>query len=499
LSNVTVETVDEVLAAIAAVAADGGDAATAFGIAAKQDPAGTLASLVPLMNGPDQSMSTRCGPGPFLSVADLYGFDDETFVHRAFQRILGRAADPHGLATYCGALARGDVTRVGVLVGILTSDEARGRSVRIKGLRLARTLDRIGRAPGLGRALGLISILLRLPQLIKGIEQRLSATEASERTVQAQIKAVATGTREALREVEDSLETLRIRIEETEEAPRTLEALGRRVETAYAGADAMRNWGLREAHLLSSFLADARERLSAQEVGTTLGSAVQLLEVHRLDDLYVAFENRFRGSEKEIERRLLRYVSLIRSTVLECGGRPVLDIGCGRGEWLSLLRGVGVSCHGIDSNAAMAEICRAKSLDISEGDALAFLRQSPEGAYAAVTGFHIIEHLEFPDIVSLLDAAYRVLTPGGVILFETPNPESLVVSAFTFHLDPTHKHPLPPELMRFLAQARGFDETRIIRADRDCDLSQAETGWTPNDVNSWFTAHPEYALWARRA
>jgi SAM-dependent methyltransferase len=225
---------------------------------------------------------------------------------------------------------------------------------------------------------------------------------------------------------------------------------------------------------------------------------VRNLEAHYLDNLYTAIENRFRGPEHDIENRLLRYIPLIRSTVSGEGGRPVLDIGCGRGEWLGLLRNAQIACQGVEINKAMIEICRAKSLDISENDALTFLRQTSEGAYSAITGFHLIEHMEFQDLITLLDSAYRALVPGGVILFETPNPESLVVSAFTFFLDPTHKHPLPPELMRFLAEARGFQETRIIRVDRDCDLSQPETGWMPNDVNSWFNAQPDYALWARR-
>ncbi len=117
---------------------------------------------------------------------------------------------------------------------------------------------------------------------------------------------------------------------------------------------------------------------------------------------------------------------------------------------------------------------------------------------AAITGFHIVEHIGFKDLVRLFDEARRVLMPGGIVLFETPNPENLVVGACTFHYDPTHNKPLPPDYLRFVAEARGFDATRIIRIAEDCDLSQPESGFAPAEINDWFRQPPDYALYARK-
>ena len=133
-----------------------------------------------------------------------------------------------------------------------------------------------------------------------------------------------------------------------------------------------------------------------------------------------------------------------------------------------------------------------------DGDAIAYLETLPEGSLGAITGFHIVEHIPFKSLVRLVDAARCALAPGGVILFETPNPENLVVGACTFHYDPTHIRPLPPDYLRFIAEARGFTDARIIRKDEDCNLAEPESGFAPEEINDWFRQPPDYALYARK-
>ena len=140
-------------------------------------------------------------------------------------------------------------------------------------------------------------------------------------------------------------------------------------------------------------------------------------------------------------------------------GERVLDIGCGRGEFLSLLKRNNIATRGIDLNGAMVQEAKALDLDVLEGDAIAYLRSLPDNSLAAITGFHIVEHISFKELVSLFDTANRVLMPGGLVLFETPNPENLVVGACTFNYDPTHNKPLPPDYLRFIAEAR--DEAQV--------------------------------------
>src|SRR5690606_20333342 len=110
----------------------------------------------------------------------------------------------------------------------------------------------------------------------------------------------------------------------------------------------------------------------------------------------------------------------------------------------------------------------------------------------------VVEHLPFRALVALFDEALRVLAAGGAILFETPNPENLVVGACTFNYDPTHMKPLPPDLLRFLADARGYGDARIIRTPEDCLLDRPESGFAPAEINDWFRQPPDYALFARK-
>jgi O-antigen chain-terminating methyltransferase len=157
-----------------------------------------------------------------------------------------------------------------------------------------------------------------------------------------------------------------------------------------------------------------------------------------------------------------------------------------------------IATRGIDLNGAMVAEAKALDLDVLEGDAIAYLRSLPDHSLGAITGFHIVEHIGFKDLVSLFDIANRVLMPGGLVLFETPNPENLVVGACTFHYDPTHNKPLPPDYLRFVAEARGFTNARIIRKDEDCDLTQPESGFEPQEVNDWFRQPADYALYAQK-
>jgi O-antigen chain-terminating methyltransferase len=180
-----------------------------------------------------------------------------------------------------------------------------------------------------------------------------------------------------------------------------------------------------------------------------------------LDALYVAFEDRFRGSREMIRERLRVYLPLVHKAI-DAEPLPVLDLGCGRGEWLALLGDEGVPARGVDSNRVMVSECRQRGLHATLGKGLEYLRGLPDGSLSAVTGFHIIEHLEFETLIKLLDESMRALRPGGLLIFETPNPQNLLVASYSFYFDPTHRHPLPSPLVKFLAEARGFTQLEIL-------------------------------------
>ncbi|MEQ9370497.1 MAG: class I SAM-dependent methyltransferase [Coleofasciculus chthonoplastes F3-SA18-01] len=177
---------------------------------------------------------------------------------------------------------------------------------------------------------------------------------------------------------------------------------------------------------------------------------------HQFDAFYVAFEEQFRGSREEVRDKLNVYLPLIENAKIGTPESPILDVGCGRGEWLELLRESGYSAQGIDINRVMLEQCHTRELEVSQGDAIAYLQHLPDSSLGAVTGFHIIEHLPFTVLMKLFDETMRVLQPSGLIIFETPNPRNLLVGSGDFYRDPTHVNPIHPDTIAYIAILKGF-------------------------------------------
>ena len=178
------------------------------------------------------------------------------------------------------------------------------------------------------------------------------------------------------------------------------------------------------------------------------------------EGLYVALEDRFRGDPATIRQRQSHYIPYIKDIVTT--GKPLLDLGCGRGEWLSVLRDAGVPAKGIDSNRACINDCNQLGLNVELADLVEYLTSLPEKSLGAITMFQVMEHLPFPVLLNVLRAALQALIPGGVFIGEVPNSETLSVGASTFWIDPTHEKPLFPGLLIFLAEEIGFGKAEGV-------------------------------------
>jgi SAM-dependent methyltransferase len=224
------------------------------------------------------------------------------------------------------------------------------------------------------------------------------------------------------------------------------------------------------------------------------------------EELYEDLEDTFRGTRERIVEISREYVGDIESVP---GSGPVIDVGCGRGEWLEVLRDESIPSYGIDTNEVVVERCVARGLDVRVGDALAHLREQPEGSVRAVTGFHLAEHLSLDTLVGLIDAALVALQPGGLLVLETPNPTNILVGSASFYLDPTHIKPLHPQFLEFLALQRGFAdaEVRFLHAEdgprlEATDLDEHDPDRTQElaDRINWALFGPlDYAVLARKA
>jgi len=181
---------------------------------------------------------------------------------------------------------------------------------------------------------------------------------------------------------------------------------------------------------------------------------------------YSAFEDHFRGDPMEIRQKLAVYLPFVRMINID-ESHPVLDIGCGRGEWLSLLRDNGIPSLGVEMNENFVASCKKAGLQVEAMDLFEYFKSFPDKRFSLITGFHVIEHFSPEKQVELLEILFDRMVPDGILLLETPNPENSTVGACNFYIDPTHRKPLPPPLLEFFALQAGFTVSRIVRLNRD--------------------------------
>jgi O-antigen chain-terminating methyltransferase len=182
------------------------------------------------------------------------------------------------------------------------------------------------------------------------------------------------------------------------------------------------------------------------------------LDALAAESVYAALEDQMRGSVETIARRQASYVELIEA--LPDGGE-VVDLGCGRGEFLKLLSEKGITAQGVDLSATFVEECGDQGLSVKREDLLDYLRSCPDNSMRAVVSFQVLEHLPFPMLLRVFAEAFRVLKPGGLFLGETPNGANLAVGGSTFWLDHTHVRPLHPELLKHLAKYYGYEQIQV--------------------------------------
>lgn len=177
-----------------------------------------------------------------------------------------------------------------------------------------------------------------------------------------------------------------------------------------------------------------------------------------LAEVQPALLEAFRGPEAEIHHRLDHYLDALSVAA------PVLDLGCGRGELLLMLREAGIEATGIEGDGAVAETARRRGLDVVEGDVLSVLETLPDASRGAVTAIHLFEHLGPTTLLAVIAEIRRVLRPGGKLIIESPNPHSLRVGAALYWVDPTHRRPLMPETLELYLKTAGFevDERELL-------------------------------------
>jgi 2-polyprenyl-3-methyl-5-hydroxy-6-metoxy-1,4-benzoquinol methylase len=470
--NVPKLDLDEMMARIRAEVADRGRQAEETGPA----------------NGSDLSSAVPDTAGFALTAHELLALPVAEFVRASHLALLGREPQPDEFVGLRDRLLVGKVGRMRVLREFRSSGEGRARHLRVEGLMREFVWDRIYWSPPakFGRLVGRIAAAIwRLPRNIRQFIARVETLERRASDAGLAIKAIHSN-RAADRQtaaahasqVQREMEQLRGRTDTINRAlsdrAQAIEGRARAIEGSAARTKAEIDAQIAEIHttLIDHWrnIVDYKLRADALRVSASPASApaangpatARAEKAHLLDPLYLSFEDRYRGTRADIKQRQSVFVALVEACVRATGGAPVVDLGCGRGEWLEVLADSGIAAQGYDMNRIAVEECRQRGLDARSGEAIEALAALPDNSCSVVTGFHIIEHLPFEALVALIDHALRVLRPGGAIVLETPNPANVIVAAERFYFDPTHRNPLPSELTSYLLKSRGFGEIEVL-------------------------------------
>ncbi len=212
-----------------------------------------------------------------------------------------------------------------------------------------------------------------------------------------------------------------------------------------------------ELRVQKNVFEEVLSELKAMKDGSFKDSAsLEELKSQVRDPEYVRFEQAHRGDEEEIKWKQKQYLPYFK----EKG--KVLDLGCGRGEFLELLKEAGVPAAGVELNRDMVAHCLRKGLDVVQGDGLVFLRELADNSLGGIFLAQVIEHLDPETLRDLVRLSFAKLTPGGVLLAETINPQCLTTFSGAFYLDLSHRNPIHPEAARFLWEALGFRQVAVL-------------------------------------
>ena len=372
-------------------------------------------------------------------------YDDLEFVEKAFLGILQRPADETGLSEYVHFLRNGG-DKESILIILLSSDEAKKNTVVVTGLRWHRMLKRLRRILPNSRY-----IVHKIDKLDRFFApwNRSNPALGHQLGVQRALNHHAQATSLYL---EQHLQTYS---EQAVLQAAQIKQLSMQVQVNQSDLATSRG----HTHSLLS-------RLEGGPPGDNLGpiKSSQLNEQHKFDAFYLAFEDACRGTDEETSSKLQPYVPYIQQVVDQFGPlTSAVDIGCGRGEWLDLLRQLNIVAHGVDLNQVMIDHCLVQGHKVEQADALIWMQQQQPQSQHLVSSFHVIEHIPFNEYYLWFEQFSRILAPGGMLILETPNPENVLVGSHTFYHDPTHLNPITPTLLEFTAKFFGLQLLAIER------------------------------------
>ena len=238
-------------------------------------------------------------------------------------------------------------------------------------------------------------------------------------------------------------------------------------------------------------LIHAELRLLRQRVTVAPSAAAPAAAPAPVPVDFMWFVERFRGTEEYVRERQKFYVPFFQ------GRRAVLDLGCGRGEFLELMREAGVTARGVDLSEESVALARSKGLQAERGDLFVYLDGLPDCALDGVFSAQVVEHLPPERVAEFIRLAASKLETGGLLAIETPNPECLAIFTSHFYLDPTHRRPVPAALLRFYMEEAGLGRIEVHHLSPAVE-SLPSLATLPGEFREAFFGGLDYAILGRK-
>ena len=392
--------------------------------------------------------------------SDFTKYNDKAFIEEVYRGLLKREVDQNGLDLYLTKLRNAQKSKMEIISLVRASKEGREKNIKLLGFYKRLFLTLLYATPP-------FSFLVKNGRKIDNLESTLYAHIKNSNSIQRELKEKLENN---INRVEEKLEDKIDRVEDKVEDKVDIEDNIGLYQKLIKEKETIKLY----LNRLDALINEAKKSTPPTIKFSKIEALSQLKE-NRFESLYAEFEDKFRGEKKEIKDKLSIYLPFLYTVTKDTQKANILDIACGRGEWLELLKDNGYRAKGIDLNPNMVHICQKEGLDVEQQEALKYLKSLPSNSLSLITGFHIIEHLRsFDEVLELLEESHRVLDGGGFIIYETPNPRNILVGASDFYIDPSHQTPLHPMTMKFFAQKLSFknvssliiNDTKLIDIDR---------------------------------
>ena len=404
------------------------------------------------------------------SIDDFCNYHNEEFIKNIYLAVLERDVDEEAFYYYQNQLKTGKKTKVEILASIRFSKEGREKNIKIIGIKKIYFLMILYKIPYISYISKIFITIFTIPRLL----QKINAFEAN---YFLELKKIRQNEENLYKEIAQNEVNLDKKITQVEEnldkkiiqnkTDILKKADQKELQSYFQTLNYTKEYMKLSQQNMQTLIDEAKKRLPSIALNEKELHSIIKEKNHMLDTFYIEFEDKFRGTREDIKQKLKVYLPYVQTLPFKKQYINAIDIGCGRGEWLEILREQDIQAKGVDLNGVMVSITKELGLDAINYDAINYLKTQPDDTFSFITGFHIIEHLSFESLMDLFKESYRTLQKGGMIIFETPNSRNILVSASDFYLDPTHINPLHPATLSFIASQNSFSDAKVFILAQD--------------------------------